>query len=207
MRQTHHVSSLNSFPETRFGGSASTYIMWPRSTPFPNERRVWCGSHIMWPRTTSFPGPAYLQLNSVHMPFFSASEAVVHGPPWHAESTMLQSTRCCSFKGDRVPVSMNSGTFEEARGRRRRHETHCPSVFTGIAASCDDEPGSLEENGRKTPNSFKTAPGSSLVSPLPSWSSPLKVRRRTHEFPIASGVAGSDESSTFEGTSGRRRHH
>ena len=95
---------------------------------------------------SSFPSPAYLQLNSVHMAFFSASEAVARGPPWHAESTMLQSTRCCTFKGDRVPVSMNSCTFEEARGRRRHHETHSPWVFTGIAASCDDEPGSLEEN-------------------------------------------------------------
>ena len=93
---------------------------------------------------------------SVRTAFFSASEAVIHEPPCQSESTMSQSTRCCSFKGDRMPVAM---TKAPSRGTR----------------------------GQKTPDSFQTAPGSSLVSPLPSWSSPPKVRRCTHEFSSTSG--------------------
>ena len=40
------------------------------------------------------------------MASFSESEADVHESPWHADSTMLQSARCCLFKGDRMPVTM-----------------------------------------------------------------------------------------------------
>ena len=67
------------------------------------------------------------------MASFTESEAVDHEPPWHAESTMLQSKRC-SFKGDKVPLAMNPGTFEGTRGRRRHHESYCPWVFIGVTA-------------------------------------------------------------------------
>ena len=56
---------------------------------------------------------------------------------------------------------------------------------------------SRETRGRRRHHEAHV-PGSSLASLLPSWSSPQKVRRRTHEFPSASGVVGGDEPSIFE---------
>ena len=68
-------------------------------------------------------------VTSFPMAFFSASEAVVHEPPWQAEST-----RCCPLRRQ-VPVAMNPSTFEGTCGRRRHHESDCPQFFIGAPST------------------------------------------------------------------------
>ena len=158
-----------------------------------------------WCTLLPFPAPRICNWTPCTWRFFLASEAVVHEPPCQAESTML--------KGEKVLVAMNSGTFEGARGRRRHHETHCPGFLLASLLPSWSSPRKVRRRthefpselpvtmiqtplrrtrGRKTPNSFQAASGSSLASPLPSWSSrqcPQVVSRRTREFSSTSSTS------------------
>ena len=80
VRQPHHVSSLNSFPERAPGV-------------------VWQPRHVT--SHSSFPGPAYLQLDFVRMAFISVSEAVVHARVDHvAVDEMLVQRRRSAVGGE-----------------------------------------------------------------------------------------------------------
>ena len=75
--------------------------------------------------------------------------------------------------------------------------TNCCSLKGVQLPVAMNQAASRETRGRRRHHEAHV-PGSSLASLLPSWSSPQKVRRRTHEFPSASGVVGGDEPSIFE---------
>merc|ERR1719463_148911 len=55
-------------------------------------------------------------------------------PPLHPESTLSQSTSCCSLRDTSEPVAISQAPSSEPVVENAQHEPHCPWFFTGVTA-------------------------------------------------------------------------
>ena len=128
---------------------------------------------------SSFPSPAYLQLDILRMAFFSARKPL---------SMSTNGDDPDTFEGARGQVILLASLLPSwSNPRKVRRRT---LEFTSKMPVTMKQAPSRRTRGRKTPNSFRTVPGSSLASLLPSSSSrhcPQVVGPRTREFSSTSG--------------------
>merc|ERR1711898_71167 len=55
-------------------------------------------------------------------------------PPLHPESTLSQSTNCCSLRETRLPLAISHAPSNAPVVENDQHEPHCPWFFTGVTA-------------------------------------------------------------------------
>ena len=155
------------------------------------------------PRPASHPGETIFK----SLPWHGAGHRQTSPRRSNAETTMFQSTRYCSLKGDKLPVAVDRHGIVLCRNEAVVHEPTVANRTDRVAVdkfllaqkrpvAGGDEPGALEGNPWSKTLSRDTLPRALHWSHCSLDCRARKVRRHTHEFTSASGMDDGDEPST-----------